>query len=176
MRAFKWLLVAIAAAATLSVAAAVAATRSSETTPVTADFQANLTAQKQRACAENHTQFRLRFEGSQTSSDPRLTGDLEARVRSVVNTGNGYGVTRGFVLIRDSATGRLKFLGRVVGVLEPDGGTEGFLRGTTVGSGSARLFANFSAQQDATGALTGELGKDTQSGALQDPAVLTNAC
>ena len=61
-------------------------------------------------------------------------------------------------------------------MLEPDGGTEGFLTGTTVGNGSVRVSANFNAQQDATGALTGELGKDTQSGALQDPAILSDAC
>ena len=47
---------------------------------MTADFEASLVAQKQRACDANHLQFRLRFEGSQTSSDSRLTGDLEARV------------------------------------------------------------------------------------------------
>jgi hypothetical protein len=40
-----------------------------------------------------------------------------------------------------------------------------------------RLIANFNLQQDqSSGALTGELGKDSQTGASQDPAVLTNAC
>jgi len=166
--------VAVAAA---SVGVAMAASRPAETTPVTADFRAALTSQQQRACSENHTKFRLTFEGSQTSSDPRLVGALEAKVRSVVNTDNGYGSTEGFVLIRDSATGRLKFHGRVVGVLEPDGGAEGFLMGRTIGEGSVRLLANFNLQQDqTTGAISGEFGKDTQSGPLQDPAILTNAC
>jgi hypothetical protein len=175
MHGIKWLLTAVAVG-TVSVGAAVAASQSEQTTPVTADFQANLISQKQRACGESHVAFRITFQGSQTSSDPRLAGDLEARVRSVVNTQIGYGSTSGVVLIRDPATGRLKFFGRVVGVLEPGGGTEGFLTGRTVGQGSARVLANFNAQQDATGALTGELGKDTQGGALQDPAILTDAC
>lgn len=175
MRGIKWLVVAVAVGS-VSVAAAVAASRSEQTTPVTADFHASLTSEKQRACGENHLRFRITFEGTQTSSDPRLAGDLQASVRSVVNTRNGYGSTSGAVLIRDPATGRLKFHGRVVGVLEPDGGTEGFLTGTTVGKGSVHVLANFNAQQDATGALTGELGKNTQSGALQDPAILTDAC
>ena len=171
----RWIAVGVAVSA-VSVGVAVAASRSTETTPVTADFRAALTSQQQRACGENHMKFRLRFEGSQTSSDPRLVGDLEAKVHSVVSTENGYGSTAGIVLIRDPATGRLKFHGRVVGVLEPDGGTEGFLLGRTVGKGSVRLLANFNVQQDETGAITGEIGKDTQSGTLQDSAILTNAC
>lgn len=175
MHGNKWIAVGVAVSA-VSVGVAVGASRSSETTPVTADFRAALLSQQQRACGENHTKFRLEFEGSQTSSDPRLAGDLEAKVRSVVNTQTGYGRTSGAVTVRDPATGRPKFHGHVVGVLEPDGGTEGFLIGSTVGSGSVRLLANFNVQQDATGAITGELGKDTQSATLQDSAILTDAC
>jgi hypothetical protein len=171
----KWIAAGVAVSA-VSVGVALAASRSAETTSVTADFHAALVSQQQRVCAENHTKFRLSFAGSQTSSDPRLAGDLEAHVRSVVNTQTGYGRTSGIVLIRDPATSRLKLRGHVIGVLEPDGGTEGFLIGSTVGTRSVHLLANFNAQQDATGALIGELGKDTQSTALQDPAILTNAC
>jgi hypothetical protein len=175
MHGNRWIAVGVAISAA-SVGVAVGASRSAETTPVTADFHAALVSQHQRVCGENHTKFRLRFEGSQTSSDPRLTGDLEATVRSVVNTQTGYGRTSGVVVIRDPATSRLKLRGHVVGVLEPNGGTEGFLIGSTVGKRSAHLLANFNAQQDATGALTGELGKDTQSATLHDPAILTDAC
>ena len=176
MHGKKWIALGVAVGAA-SVGVAVGASRSAETTPVTADIHAALVSQHQRDCAENHTKFRLRFEGSQTSSDPRLTGDLEAKARSVVNTQNGYGRTSGVLAIRDPATGRLKLRGHFLGVLEPDGGTEGFLVGTTVGKHSVHLLANFNVQQDpTTGALTGELGKDTQSGPFQDPAILTNAC
>jgi hypothetical protein len=172
----RWFAIGVAVAAA-SAGVAMAASRSAETTPVTADFRAALTSQQQRACGESHTKFRVTFEGSQTSSDPRLVGALEAKVRSVVNNDNGYGSTEGFVLIRDPATGRLKFHGRVVGVLEPDGGAEGFIIGRTVGESSVRLLADFNLQQDqTTGAISGEFGKDTQSGPLQDPAILTNAC
>jgi hypothetical protein len=171
----KWIAAGIAVSA-ISVGVAVGASRSTETTPVTADFHAALTSQHERACGESQMRFRLRFQGSQTSSDPRLVGVLEASVRSVLNTQNGYGRTSGTVVIRDAATGRLKFHGHVVGVLEPDGGTEGFLTGRTVGPDSVHLLANFNVQQDATGAITGEIGKDTQSGTLQDSAILTNAC
>jgi hypothetical protein len=176
MLRIKWLVVA-AACGSLSAGVALGASQSSETTPVTAEFEASLVAQKERMCDADHQAFRVRFEGTQTSSDPRLTGALEARVRSVINTSTGYGNTSGRVVIRDQATGRVKFHGTVIGVLEPDGGTEGFLTGRTTGPASARLFANFNVQQDqATGAIVGELGQDSQTGQFQDPAVLTNAC
>lgn len=94
----KWLVVA-AACCSLSVGVALGASQSSETTPVTADFEASLVAQKQRTCHADQQEFRVRFEGSQTSSDPRLTGALEARVRSVINTSNGYGNASGRAVI-----------------------------------------------------------------------------
>jgi hypothetical protein len=176
MLRIKWLVLA-ATCGSLSAGVALGASQSSETTPVTADFEASLASQKQRTCDANHLEFRLSFEGTQTSSDARLDGALKARVRSVVNTNNGYGYTAGNVVIRDRATGRVKFRGAVVGVLEPDGGTEGFLAGRTIGPASVRLFANFNVQQNpTTGSIQGELGKDSQSGQFQDPAVLTKAC
>ena len=96
---------------------------------------------------------------------------------SVVNTQNGYGYVRAKVRVSDPATGKPKLHGLAVGVIEPDGGSEGLLAGRTVGPNSMRLLANFNVQQDASsGALTGELGKDSQAGASQDPAILTNAC
>jgi hypothetical protein len=176
MRTTRWLAVA-AATGSISAGVAFAASHSAETSAVTADFQASPTAQRQRQCDVSHVLFRVRFEGSQTSSDPRLSGTLVARVRSVVNTNNGYGYTEGRVRISDASTGRPKLNGHVVGVLAPDGGAEGLLTGRTVGPNSAQLIANFNVKQDqSTGAITGELGKDTQSGAFKDPAVLTNAC
>jgi hypothetical protein len=176
MLRIKWLVAAVACGS-LSAGVALGASQSSQTTPVTANFEASLVAQKQRTCDADHQEFRVRFEGSQTSSDPRLTGALEARVRSVINTTNGYGNTSGRVVIRDQATGRVKFHGPVIGILEPDGGTEGFLSGRTTGPVSVRLFANFNLEQDqATGAIVGELGQDSQTGQFQDPALLTNAC
>jgi hypothetical protein len=176
MRRIIWLLSPVAAVS-LAVGVAVAGSQSSETSPVTADFEASLVKEKQRICDSSHTEFRVRFEGSQTSSDPRLTGDLEVKVRSVVNTQNGRGSTFGTVTVREPGGGQPKFHGQVVGVLEPDGGNEGFLAGRTVAKPHVHLLANFNVQQNLeTGAITGEFGKDSQSGSSQDPAILTNAC
>ena len=172
----RWLAIA-AAAGSFSAGAAIAASQPGETSAVTADFQAQVVSQQQRQCDADHLKFRVVFEGTQSSSDPRLTGNLEALTRTVVNTQNGYGYTRAKVRLTDPATGRPKFHGIAVGVIEPDGGSEGLLTGRTTGPNAMRLVANFNLQQDATtGALTGELGNDTQTGASQDPAVLTNAC
>lgn len=172
----RWILAPVAAVS-LAVGVAVAGPGSSETTPVTADFQAALVTQKQKACDASHTKFRVKFQGTQTSSDPRLTGDLEVNVRSIVANETGWGSTAGKVTVRETGGHKPKFRGRVVGVLEPDGGAEGILTGHTVARPHARLLANFNVQQDAdTGAITGELGKDSQSGESQDPAILTNAC
>jgi hypothetical protein len=94
-----------------------------------------------------------------------------------VNSESGYGYVRAKVRVSDAATGKPKLHGLAVGVIEPDGGSEGLLTGHTVGPNSMRLVANFNLQQDQqSGALTGELGKDSQTGASQDPAILTNAC
>jgi hypothetical protein len=176
MRRISWLLAPVAAVS-LAAGIAVAGPQSSETKPVTADFQASLTQQRERACDASHSIFRVRFEGTETSDDARLAGSLEARVTSVVNTETGWGRTTGKVVIRDPASGHPKFHGRVVGVIEPDGGVEGFLQGRTVARPHMRLLANFNAvQNQQTGAITGEFGKDSQSGGSQDPAILTNAC
>ena len=173
---FRWLAIG-AGVASFTAGAAIAASQSAETTAVTADFQAAVVSQKERQCDANHTKFRVKFEGTQTSSDARLSGKLTIRAVSVVNTQNGYGHVRAKVRVSDAATGKPKVHGLAIGVIEPDLGSEGLLRGRTVGPNSMRLLANFNVQQDATtGALTGELGKDSQTGDSQDPAILTNAC
>ncbi len=176
MVSFRWLAI-TAGVASISAGVAIAGSQSAETTAVTADFQAGVVSQKQRQCDANHMKFRVKFEGTQTSADARLSGKLTIRVVSVVNTQNGYGYTRAKVRVSDAATGKPKLHGVAVGVIEPDGGSEGLLSGRTVGPNSMRLLANFNVQQDqSSGALTGELGKDSQTGAAQDPAILTNAC
>ena len=176
MLSFRWLAIG-AGVASFSAGVAIAGSQSGETTPVTADFQAAVVSQKQRQCDANHMKFRVKFEGTQTSPDPRLSGKLTIRVVSVVNTQNGYGYTRAKVRVSDTVTGKPKLHGLAVGVIEPDGGSEGLLDGRTTGPNSMRLLANFNVSQDqASGALTGELGKDSQTGAAQDPAILTDAC
>ena len=176
MLSFRWLAIG-AGVASFTAGAAIAASQTAETTAVTADFQAAVVSQQQRQCDADHMKFRVKFEGTQTSADARLSGKLTVRAVSVVNTKNGYGYTRAKVRLSDTATGKPKLHGLAVGVIEPDGGSEGLLTGRTVGPDSMRLIANFNLQQDqATGALKGEIGKDSQTGAAQDPAILTNAC
>jgi hypothetical protein len=173
MSRIRWFLVPVAALS-LVAGVAYAASQSSETTPVTADFQANLIEQKSRACDASHSIFRVLFKGTETSDDARLSGDLTVRVRSVANNETGWGRTTGKVVVRNTESGHPKFQGHVIGVLKPDGGVEGFLRGRTVARPHARLFANFNAQQDQSGAITGEFGKNGSGS--DDPAILTNAC
>jgi hypothetical protein len=144
---------------------------------VTADFQAAMVSQTQRPCDDTHLKFALRFEGTLTSSDARLAGDLVVQARSVADSQTGYGTTTAHVAIRDHATGAPKFDGTYLGVLEPGGDNEGVLVGRTIGKHSARLVANANIDQDPnTGAITGELGKDSQTAPPQDSAVLTDAC
>jgi hypothetical protein len=183
MRGRRWLVLVLAAVASISTGVAVATSGSSETSPVVGDFHADLVKQKPRACDAKNTRIQTRFEGTQTSNDARLEGDFEAKVESVVNNDNGWGRTKGTVTIRKSGRHSVKFSGEFVGVVEPDGGAEGFLTGDTTGRHSVRLLANFNVDQDAaTGAITGEFGKDSQTDKPyapqedQDPAILTNAC
>lgn len=176
MSRLKWL-TAFAAAGSLSAGVAVGASTSPETTPVTADFRAQIASESQRQCDPAHVLFRVTFEGTQTSGDPRLAGDLTARVRSVVNITTGWGHTAGKVIVRDASTGDVKLRARLFGVIAPDGSVEGVYVGGTTGPDSARLVANWNANQDpTTGAVSGEVGKDSQTGAFQDPAVLSSAC
>ena len=176
MVSFRWLAIG-AGVASFSAGAAIAASQSAETTAVTADFQAAVVSQQQRQCDAGHTKFRVKFEGTQTSADPRLAGKITIRAASIVSSESGFGYVRTKVRVSDPTTGMPKLHGHAVGVIEPDGGSEGLLSGRTVGPGSMRLLANFNVSQDeTTGALTGELGKDSQTGAAQDPAILTDAC
>jgi len=177
MRRISWALVPVAAIS-LAAGVAVAGSQSSETTPFSADFQAALLNPKERACDSSHSVFRGKFQGTITSTDARMSGDITVRARSVVNTETGWGRTTSKVVIRQTGARKPKFEGRAIGVLEPDGGAEGLLTGRTVAKPHARVFANFNLQQDQqTGAITGELGKDTLSGAtFKDSAILTNAC
>src|SRR6185503_4573300 len=98
MSRMRWMLVPVAGLS-LAAGVAVAGPQSSETTPFTADFEAGVVNQKERACDASHTAFRVLFKGTETSSDSRLAGDMTVRVRSVVNNGSGWGRTTGKVIV-----------------------------------------------------------------------------
>jgi hypothetical protein len=182
MRWGRWLTVALAVG-TISTGVAIAGGGHSKTLPVLGEFEAKLVKQKQRMCDAKHVRLELRFRGTQTSSDPRLAGDLKIEAESVVSTKNGWGRTEGKVKIRPSGTYHFGgFRGEFIGVVEPDGGVEGFVTGRTTGGRSVRLFANFNLDQNPDGTINGEFGKDSQEQKPyappedQDPAVVTNAC
>ena len=82
----------------------------------------------------------------------------------MVSTKNGWGRTEGDVTVREPGRrGKTKFRGEFVGVVEPDGGVEGFVIGDTKGKKSFRLFANFNVNQDPySPEITGEFGTDSQ--------------
>jgi len=149
---------------------------------VTATFKADLVKNRQKPCDAKHVRLRVGFVGTQTSDDPRLTGDLEITATSVVSTKNRWGRTKGDVKVRKTYSPKTSFRGEFIGVVEPDGGVEGFVVGETKGRHPVHLFANFNADQNPDGSITGEFGQDTQADKPyaphedQDPAIVTDAC
>jgi hypothetical protein len=181
MRGSRWL-AAVVAVGSISTGVALAGSGKSETSPVKGTFEAKLVGHpKEKRCAPKHVKVRLRFEGTQTSDDPRLAGKLEIKAESVVNTKNGYGYSKGTVVIRKTYSPHTTFRGEFVAVLEPDGGGEGFLTGVTKGKDAVRLLANFNFDEDTRDHISGEFGQDTQvqrpyAPEDEDPAIVTNAC
>jgi hypothetical protein len=177
----RWIAV-VVAVSSVSTGIAIAGGGKSKTRPVTAEFEAKRVKNKQKQCDAKHVRAQLRFEGTLTSDDPRFTGDLVINATSVVNTKNGWGRTEGDVVVTKTYHPGSTFRGEFIGVVEPDGGVEGFIVGETKGRHSVHLFANFNADQNPDGSITGEFGKDSQEQKPyappehQDPAVVTNAC
>jgi hypothetical protein len=114
------------------------------------------------------------YTGTSTG-DPRLTGDILIRTKSVINQDNGLGVTNGTVWLKAPATPKVtaahhgggnrqqfKAVARLTAVNTNKGKLDGLLAGTAKnadGTGSTGLVANFSAEFNADGSqLTGELG------------------
>jgi hypothetical protein len=180
MRGSRWL-AAVAAVSAISTGVAIAGSGTSETTSVMGTFNVHLVGKpKAHECAPNHVRTKARFEGEQSSSDPRLTGHLEIKATSVVKE-NGYGRSKGTFVLRQTDTPGASFRGEFVAVLEPDGGGEGFLTAESRGRHPLHLLANFNFDETSPGNLSGEFGKDSQlnspySEENQDPAILTNAC
>lgn len=95
------------------------------------------------------------YQGTSTG-DPRLTGKITMRTKTVVNVTNGYGWTKGHVVLRDD-DGDLKAKATLVAVNSQRGVLNGLLTGRVKGAG--KLIANFTAAFNATGtSLSGELG------------------
>jgi hypothetical protein len=134
-----------------------------KTEAVTATFTAAPTGKtKTRTCTGadgTYNQTKGVYTGTSTG-DPRLTGDIVIRTKTLVNLDNGLGVTRGKVFLKRD--GRRVAKASLQAVNTQRGKLDGFLSGhTRNGHGNARLFANFSATFNADGTqLTGELGSD----------------
>jgi hypothetical protein len=181
MRGSRWL-AAVVVVGSISTGVAIAGSGKSETTAVTGTFEvAQVGKAKQRQCDAKHVRIKTRFEGDQTSSDSRLTGQLEIKATSVVSTENGYGRSKGTFVLRRTYSPGAAFRGEFVAVLEPDGGGEGFLTAESRGRHPLHLLANFNFDQTSPGHLSGEFGTDSQldspySEEDQDPAILTSGC
>ena len=182
MRGRRWLAVAIAVGS-ISTGVAIAGSGPSETSQVLGDFHAKVKNGRPSKCDANHTRFQSRLKGRLHSSDKRLRGRLEAKAESVVNDNNHWGRTEGTVVVWGHHG--VKFRGEFEGVVEPDGGAEGFLTGDTTGRHSVHLLANFNVDPGARpDTVDGEFGMDSQtdqpyapySQEPQDPAIVTNAC
>ncbi len=178
----RWIAV-VVVVGSLSTGIAIAGGGHSKTKPVTATFTAEPTKEKAKQCDAKHVRVEQRYVGTQTSPEfSRLTGDLEINATSVVSTKNGWGRTEGDVKVRKTYSPKTSFKGKFVGVVEPDGGVEGFVIGETKGRHRVHLFANFNVNENPDGTITGEFGQDTQMDKPyappehQDPAVVTDAC
>jgi hypothetical protein len=116
------------------------------------------------------------YTGTSTG-DPRLTGDLLIRTKSVVNQDNGLGVTNGTVWLKETAATtpkkghgdkgkkpKYKAVAKLSAVNTNKGKLDGFLLGKVKnadGKGTTGLAANFSAEFNADGSqLSGELGSN----------------
>jgi len=183
MRGSRWLAVVVAVGSISTGVAIAGSSARPETKAVKGTFQASLVGNpKPKRCAAKHEKVRLRFEGTQESNDSRLAGNLEIKAESVRNTKNGYGYSKGTVVIRKTYSPHKTFRGEFVAVLEPDGGGEGFLIGETRGKDAVHLLANFNFDEDTPGHISGEFGQDNQVQKPyaptedRDPAIVTNAC
>src|SRR3954452_12191432 len=110
MRVKRFIGLALAAALVLAVAGIAVAhggRSAGKTEPATATFTAAPTDQsKTTTCTGvdgTYAITRGTYAGTSTG-DPRLTGDIVIRAKSVVNQDNGLGVTSGVVYLKDPAT------------------------------------------------------------------------
>jgi hypothetical protein len=159
---------------------AVAATRSGEVTAVSGDISAQLVGTPDiRPCGapeDNTVRVRATFEGTVTSSDPRLAGDLSLKTTLVVDNDTGDGTVRVRFTVRDPVTDRLKVIGRAVGATT--GLTDFRVQGVLVGRlvrGGGEVVANATVFQNPDLSLTGEFGKDTPI-PPSNKAVISTAC
>jgi hypothetical protein len=171
MRRIRWVAVA-ALVALLAASVAVASGRlgRGKTDSVTATFNTVRTEASERTCTGNDGTYRIArevFEGTVTSTDPRLGGKIRLRLKSVVNQATGYGTTGGSATFYPaSGEGFGDKLGHAKVIAVNSGRTvlNGVLVGRVKASGdrpAGALVANFTAGSTSATALAGELGSTT---------------
>jgi hypothetical protein len=185
MRLTRWTSLAIAAVLALAVAGIAVAHNGGGQPTKTEAAQATFTATPDaaktstRQCTGVDGTYNITkgvYNGTATG-DPRLTGNITIKSKSVVNLDNGLGWTTGQVSLRDASTGQLKAIAGLEAVNTERGKLDGFLAGKvkdpTAAAGTKlksrgrngnaiSLAANFSAAFNADGTqLTGELGSGT---------------
>lgn len=141
-----------------------------------AAFRLSLVSSEQVPC-ETDERFYHRYEvyeGTQISTDPRLTGDLTAWAHVFVDLNTLDGLVSGPFELTDPATGAVKMTGDVAFVVDNGVMFKGF-EIDELADGS-QLIANFSGTRDPNGNIVGELGGD-QSVVTSDPgAILDDRC
>jgi hypothetical protein len=143
------------------------------TEPVSGTLTASPVNVKQRICqGEDGTYIDIRgsFAGEITSSDPRLTGELEFTAdRAIVNVVTGLGSFQGRFRIVDPLTGRQKARGEFSTVITEASLNHGFAVGTLSNERSSsaagqddesgeRFLASYNATMDAELNVTGHFG------------------
>jgi hypothetical protein len=159
---------------------AVAASRSGEVRAVSGDISADLVGTPEiEQCGppeDNVQRVRATFEGTISSSDASLAGDLRARTTLVVDNDTGDGTVRARFVVRDPASGELKMVGKGLGATTglTDFRVQGILHARIFPRGG-ELVANTTITQNADLSLTGEFGKDEPI-PPSNKAVVSTAC
>lgn len=160
----------------VSVGTAAAQDSPPRTVGVTGTFTASAVNVMQRICDGQdgpYLELRGRFAGVASSSDPRLTGDLEFVAEpALVNLATGLGTFQGRFWITDPATRVQTAAGEFHTVVTEGSLNHGFALGAVTGQGSGpseRFFAAFESTLDASLNVSGQFGG---TGDPRTPAVV----
>ena len=185
MRLTRWISLALAAVMALAVAGIAIAHGGGSAQPTEA-VQASFTAApvpgktKTKQCTGVDGEYAITKSVDQgtATGDPRLSGKVTIKSKSVVNTTKGLGWIDGKAQIRDETTGKLKVESHFSAVITEGSKLEGLIRGkvknaapaTTPkkshgkkGKFNSELLANFSATVAPDGTVSGELGSGTSN-------------
>jgi hypothetical protein len=145
------------------------------TEPVTGTFSGAPVNVMQRICEGEDGQYlelRGQWAGTITSSDPRLTGNLEFMAQqALVNLVTGLGTFRGTFSVTDPATGQQTARGEFHTVVTEGSLNHGFALGKVMNQGGSAddFFGNLESTLDAALNVTGQFGG---AGQPRDPAVI----